>query len=184
MPAALVNNTDAGGQAANKLRGEITTVRNLSTLTNDSAAVMGQLVGKVKIDFGDMNKEQAKGLYDLNLNSLKALEGQQAEALSLDTDSGRVSSASLNTELKLSRHLVKELERQFGFKKPEDRYDQSMVFVDLNKKILSDLQLQMNQALDINTDAGRVSAASLRNEIGTTKSMIGFWTETAQFWKP
>jgi hypothetical protein len=184
MPAALVINTDAGGQAANKLRGEITTVRNLSTLTNDSAAVMGQLVGKVKIDFGDMNKEQAKGLYDLNINSLKALEGQQAEALSLDTDSGRVSSASLNTELKLSRHLVKELERQFGFKKPEDRYDQSMVFVDLNKKILSDLQLQMNQALDINTDAGRVSAASLRNEIGTTKSMIGFWTETAQFWKP
>ena len=42
----------------------------------------------------------------------------------------------------------------------------------------------MDVALDIGTEAGRISAAALRSEIGVTKSMIGFWTESANFWKP
>ena len=75
---------------------------------------MGQLVDKVQIDFGVMNEEQAKALYDYKLNSLVDLENQQSEALALDSDAARMSSADLNTNLKLGRHVVKELERQFG----------------------------------------------------------------------
>jgi hypothetical protein len=147
---------------------------------------MTQLADKVQIDFGDISEEQAKGLYDLNLNSLQDLESQQAVALELNTDAGRISTAALNTELKLGRHVAKELERQFGFEKDDvlpERHEQSKTFVDLNKDILKDLEAQMNVALGIDTDAGRISAANLRTEITTTKSLIGFWTETAKFWK-
>ena len=186
MSEALANDTDAGRLSASQLRGEITTTKNLLTLRNDSADVMGQLVDKVQIDFGDISEEQAQELYNLNLNSVTDLENQQSEALSLDTDAGRISSAVLNTELKLSRHVAKELERQFGFEKDDvlpERHEQSKFFVDLNKNISKDLEAQMNVALAIDTDAARLSAAALRAEIGTTKSMIGFWTETAKFWK-
>jgi hypothetical protein len=187
MLEALANDTDAGRQSASAIRSELTTTKNLLTLTNDSADVMGKLVDKVQIDFGDVSKEEAKGLYDLSLNSLTDLENQQSEALAFDTDAGRMNSAALNTELKLSRHVVKELERQFGFEKDDvlpERHEQSKFFVDLNKDILKDLEAQMNEALAIDTEAGRISAASLRTEIGVTKNMIGFWTETANFWKP
>ena len=186
MSEALANDTDAGRLSASQLRGEITTTKNLLTLQNDSADVMGQLVDKVQIDFGDISEEQAQELYNLNLNSVTDLENQQSEALSLDTDAGRISSAVLNTELKLSRHVAKELERQFGFEKDDvlpERHEQSKFSVDLNKNISKDLEAQMNVALAIDTDAARLSAAALRAEIGTTKSMIGFWTETAKFWK-
>jgi hypothetical protein len=41
----------------------------------------------------------------------------------------------------------------------------------------------MKEALAIDSDAARISAGSLRSEINTTKGMLGFWTETAKFWK-
>jgi len=187
MSEALTNDTDAGRISASAIRSEISTTKNTLTLTNDSADVMGQLVDKVQIDFGDTNKEQAKALYDTTLSTLTDLENQQSETLFIGTDASRMSSAALNTELKLSRHVAKELERQFGFEKDDvlpERHEQSKAFVDLNKDILKDLEAQMKEALAVDTDAGRISAANLRTEITTTKSMIGFWTETAKFWKP
>jgi hypothetical protein len=186
MSEALSLDTDAGRVSSAALRTEITTTKNTLTLTNDSADVMGQLVDKVQIDFGDMNAERAKLLYDTTLNTLTGLENQQSEALALDTDASRTSSAALNTELKLSRHVAKELERQFGFEKDDvlpERHEQSKFFVDLNKNILKDLEAQMKEALAIDSDAARISAGSLRSEINTTKGMLGFWTETAKFWK-
>lgn len=105
---------DARKILADQITTQITTTKNLLTLNNDSADVMGQLVDKVQIDFGVMNEEQAKALYDQKLNSLVDLENQQSEALALDSDAARMSSADLNTNLKLGRHVVKELERQFG----------------------------------------------------------------------
>jgi hypothetical protein len=42
----------------------------------------------------------------------------------------------------------------------------------------------MLKALNDDTDAGRISAADLRKEIGTTKNLIEFWRENAKFWKP
>ncbi|MBU6197860.1 MAG: DUF1521 domain-containing protein [Cyanobacteria bacterium REEB446] len=170
------------------LRTELTNTKNLLTLQNGAAGLMGQLVDKVQIDFGDMSKEQAKALYDYKLNSLVDLENQQSEALTLNTDAGRRSATALNVELKLDRHVAKELERQFGFEKDDvlpERHEQSKFFVDLNKNILKDLEAQMKEALAMEpTEAGRISVGSLRNEINTTKGMLDFWTETAKFWKP
>jgi hypothetical protein len=181
---ALSLDTAAGGVSSAALTKEIATTKNLLTLQGDATGVMGQLVDKVQIDFGDMNKEQAKLLYDTTLNTLGDLENQQSTALSLDTGAGEISTYALNLEVKLEKHVVEELERQFGFEKPETRYEQSKSFVDLNKNVLKDLEAQMDVALDIGTEAGRISAAALRSEIGVTKSMIGFWTESANFWKP
>jgi hypothetical protein len=67
---------------------------------------------------------------------------------------------------------------------PVVRFAQMEFFQDLNQDILVDLENQMTEALAVDTDAGRRSAANLRTEITTTKSMIAFWTETANFWKP
>ena len=181
---ALSLDTAAGGVSSAALTKEIATTKNLLTLQGDATDVMGQLVDKVQIDFGDISEEQAKLLYDTSLNTLGDLENQQSTALSLDTDAGTVSTYALNLEVKLERHVVEELERQFGFEKPETRYEQSMSFVDLNKHVLSDLEAQMKVASAIDTEAGTVSATALSTEIGVTKSLISFWTETANFWKP
>ncbi|MFM7457946.1 MAG: calcium-binding protein [bacterium] len=147
----------------------------------------GERITIDQIDFGDISKEQAKELYNGTLNSVVDLEAQQSDALALNTDAGRTSSAALNTELKLSRHVAKELERQFGFEKDDvfpNRYDQSKFFVDLNEGLLKDLKAQMGEALKIDSQAGRVAAAALRTEITNAKSLIAFWRETASFWKP
>jgi hypothetical protein len=186
MNEALAVDTDGGRIAATALRTELTTTKNLLNLTRGATSLMGQLVDKVQIDFGDMSKEQAKALYDSKLTSLTDLEAQHSEALTLNTDAGRIGATASNVELKLDRHVAKELERQFGFEKDDvlpERHEQSKFFVDVNKRILKDLEAQMIQALAVDTDAGRISAANLRTEITTTKSMIGFWRETAKFWK-
>jgi hypothetical protein len=183
---SLTIDTDAGRQSARGISNEITTTKNLLTLQNGATSLMGQLVDKVQIDFGDMSKEQAKALYDSKLTSLTDLEAQHSEALTLNTDAGRIGATASNVELKLDRHVAKELERQFGFKKGDvlpERDEQSKFFVDVNKSILKDLEAQMIQALAVDTEAGRISAAALRTEITTTKSLIGFWRETAKFWK-
>jgi hypothetical protein len=186
MNEALAVDTDGGRIAATALRTELTTTKNLLNLTRGATSLMGQLVDKVQIDFGDMSKEQAKALYDSKLTSLTDLEAQHSEALTLNTDAGRIGATASNVELKLDRHVAKELERQFGFEKDDvlpERHEQSKFFVDLNESILKDLEAQMIQALAVDTDAGRMSSAALRTEITTTKSLIGFWRETAKFWK-
>jgi hypothetical protein len=183
---SLTIDTDAGRQSARGISNEITTTKNLLTLQNGATSLMGQLVDKVQIDFGDMSKEQAKALYDSKLTSLTDLEAQHSEALTLNTDAGRIGATASNVELKLDRHVAKELERQFGFEKDDvlpERHEQSKFFVDVNKSILKDLEAQMIQALAVDTEAGRMSSAALRTEITTTKSLIGFWRETAKFWK-
>jgi hypothetical protein len=187
LSEALRIDTDEGRVSAAALEEELGNSDKLTEVTNDSSDLVGQLVDKVQIDFGDINQDQAKFLYEMNLDNTADFENQQSEALALDTDAGRSNSASLNIEIKITKHVVKELERQFGFNKEEvfpERYEQSKFFIDLNNKVLSDLEGQMSEAVNVDTDAGRVSAAALRTEIGVTKNLLKFWTETANFWKP
>jgi hypothetical protein len=66
---------------------------------------------------------------------------------------------------------------------PSVRHAQCEFFVELNQDILTDLENQMSEALAIDTDAGRISAAALRTELTTTKSLLGFWRNEASFWK-
>ena len=187
LTVALSIDTEAGRISAAAIRQELAITDKLTEVNGDSLDVMNQLVGKTQIDFGDINQDQAKFLYGLNLDIVTDLENQTSEALAIDTDAGRISFAALNTEMKVTKHVVSELERQFGFNKEDvfpERYEQSKYFIDFNKDVLSGLEGQMAVALGINTDAGRISAAALRTEIGTTKSLLKFWTETANFWKP
>ena len=187
LTVALSIDTEAGRISAAAIRQELATTDKLTEAYGDSSDVMNQLVDKTQIDFGGINQDQAKFLYDLNLEQAADLENQTSEALAIGTDAGRISFAALNTEMKVTKHVVSELERQFGFNKEDvfpERYEQSKYFIDFNKDVLSGLEGQMAVALGINTDAGRISAAALRTEIGTTKSLLKFWTETANFWKP
>ncbi|MBU6197385.1 MAG: hypothetical protein KGO93_07475 [Cyanobacteria bacterium REEB446] len=66
---------------------------------------------------------------------------------------------------------------------PSVMHAQCEFYVELNQDILSDLEMQMNDALGLNTDAGRVSAAALRIDLSAAKSLLGFWRNEAQFWK-
>jgi hypothetical protein len=184
---ALSIDTAAGRVSAAAIRQELATSHKHTEVHDDSLDVMNELIDKTQIDFGNITKDQAKFIYGLNLDIAVDLENQQSKALGIDTDAGRVSSAGLNSELKTTKHVVSELERQFGFNKEDvfpERYDQSRFFIDLNKDILSDLEGLMLKALNDDTDAGRISAADLRKEIGTTKNLIEFWRENAKFWKP
>ena len=187
LTVALSIDTDAGRASAAALRQELAITDKLTEVNGDSLDVMNQLVAKTQIDFGGINQDQAEFLYETNLDIATDLENQQAQALEIGTDAGRISSQALNTDMKITKHVVSELERQFGFNKEDvspERYEQSKFFIDLNKDVLSDLEAQMAVALSIDTDAGRISAAALRTEIGTTKSLLKFWTESANYWKP
>ena len=184
---ALSIDTAAGRISAAAIRQELATTDKLTEVNGDSLDVMNQLIDKTQIDFGGINKDQAAFLYGFNLDIITDLQSQQAQALEIDTDAGGVSSQALNSEMKITKHVVSELERQFGFNKENfspERHEQSQFFIDLNNNILSDLEGQMAVALSIDTEAGRISAAALRTEISTTKSSLKFWTETANFWKP
>ena len=66
---------------------------------------------------------------------------------------------------------------------PSVRHSQCEFFVELNQDIATDIENQISEALAIDTDAGRISAAALRTELTTTKSLLGFWRSEAQFWK-
>jgi hypothetical protein len=66
---------------------------------------------------------------------------------------------------------------------PSVRHAQCEFYVELNQDVLTDLETQMSEALAIDTDAGRVSAAAVRTELTTVKSLLGFWRNEAQFWK-
>lgn len=187
LTVALSLNTAAGRESAAAIRQELAITDKLTEANSDSLDVMNQLVAKTQIDFSDISQDQAKFLYGLSLYLVTDLENQTSEALAIGTDAGKISSQALNNEMKITKHVVSELERQFGFNKEDvfpERYEQSKFFIDLNNNILSDLEGQMAVALSIDTDAGRRSAAALRTEISTTKSSLKFWTETANFWKP
>jgi hypothetical protein len=176
--------TDTAATPAATPAATTTAATTTATTAAATTTASADITDEVQIDFGDITKDQAKELYDTNLADLKKFEGQQSVAMELNTDAGKISTAALNTDIELGRHVVEELERQFGFEKPEGRYAETMTLANSNKTILSDLEAQMNVASSIDTDAGRLSAATLRTEIATTKSMIGFWTEAANFWKP
>jgi hypothetical protein len=187
LTVALSIDTEAGRISAAAIRQELAITDKLTEVNGDSLDVMNQLIGKTQIDFGNITQEQAKFLYETNLDITTDLENQQSQALEIDTDAAKISSHALNTEMKITKHVVSELERQFGFNKEDvfpERYEQSKFFIDLNNDVFSDLEGQMAVALSIDTDAGRVSAAALRTEIGITKNLLKFWTETANFWKP
>jgi hypothetical protein len=66
---------------------------------------------------------------------------------------------------------------------PAVKHAECEFFVELNQDLVADLDSQMADALAINTDAGRVSAAAVRTEITIAKSLLGFWRNEAQFWK-
>ena len=66
---------------------------------------------------------------------------------------------------------------------PSVRHAQCEFFIELNQDILTDLENQMSEMLAIDTEDGRISAAALRTELTTTKSLLGFWRNEAQFWK-
>ncbi|MFM7458450.1 MAG: hypothetical protein ACKO3R_07315 [bacterium] len=66
---------------------------------------------------------------------------------------------------------------------PAVRHGQCEFFVELNQDALTDLENQMSEMLAIDTKDARISAAALRIEITTVKSLLGFWRNEAQFWK-
>ena len=66
---------------------------------------------------------------------------------------------------------------------PSVRHAQCEFFVELNQDLLTDLENQMSEALAIDDADGRISAAALRTELTTTKSLLGFWRNEAAFWK-
>ena len=102
------NNIDGGSLSVSSLSNEITTTRNLFILQNSADSLMGQLVDKVQIDFGDISKEEAQGIYDKTLKFLPS----------------GMSKGALETEVRLSGHVLKELERQFGCENSTDNYVQ------------------------------------------------------------
>ncbi len=185
MSEALTLDTEAGRNSATALRNEINTTKELLGISQDGEEFMAGLSDKVQIDFGDMSEEEAKTYYETSLNSYVDLENQQNEALSLNTEAGRISSAALRTEMGLTGHIIKELERQYGFDKEEvmpERAGQAETLSEFNTLVLGDLEAQMGEALAIDTEAGRASAASLRGEIATTQKLIAFWDKSAEFW--
>jgi hypothetical protein len=66
---------------------------------------------------------------------------------------------------------------------PAVRHAQCEYYVELNQDLVADLETQMSDALEIKTDAGRLSAAALRIQLTTYKSLLGFWRNEAAFWK-
>jgi hypothetical protein len=102
------NNIDGGSLSVSSLSNEITTTRNLFILQNSADSLMGQLVDKVQIDFGDISKEEAQGIYDKTLKFLPS----------------GMSKGALEIEVRLSGHVLKELERQFGCENSTDNYVQ------------------------------------------------------------
>ena len=139
---------------------------------------MDKLADKVQIDFGDMSPNQAKEFYNSQLNSLIDLEDQQYIDLEdqKPTDDARIS-------INLTRHVVKELERQFKFKKIDvfpnnERHPESINHLRVNQDMLKVQENQLEETSALDTEA----EAALRNQIGITQNMIAFWTETAKFW--
>lgn len=75
------------------------------------------------------------------------------------------------------------LKMEFKPVNPAVKHSECEFYVELNQFILADLEMQMNDALAIDSDAGRVSAGALRTDITITKSLLGFWRNEASFWK-
>lgn len=185
MSFLLLDDTEDGRNSVAALRNEIAMTEELRNISLDGEEFMAGLSDKVQIDFGDMSEEEAKAYYETSLNNYVDLENQQTEALSLNTEAGRISSAALRTVMAQTGHIVKELERQYGFDKEEvmpERAEQADTMLDQNTSQLEDLQAQMSAALAIDTEAGRVSAATLRYEIATTQKLVAFWEKSAEFW--
>lgn len=66
---------------------------------------------------------------------------------------------------------------------PSVRHAQCEFFVELNQDILTELENDLSEMLAIDTDAAAASAAALRIELTTTKSLLGFWRTESSFWK-
>lgn len=66
---------------------------------------------------------------------------------------------------------------------PSVRHAQAELYVELNQDLVSDLEMQVHDALAIEGDAAKVAAAALRIQLSVHKSLLGFWRNEASFWK-
>ena len=66
---------------------------------------------------------------------------------------------------------------------PSVRHAQAELYVELNQDLVSDLEMQVHDALAIEGDAAKVAAAALRIQLSINKSLLGFWRSETQFWK-
>ena len=182
---ALTLDTEAGRLSAATLRNEIDITKELLGISREGEEFMAGLSDKVQIDFGDMSEEEALNNYKVNLANYASLEDQQAEALSLNSEAGRISSAALRQDMALTGHVLKELERQYGFNDEdfkEELSGRADSMLSTETQNLTNLQAQMAEALAIDTEAGRVSAAALRAEIAATQRLITHWEKSSEFW--
>jgi len=149
-------------------------------------------------DFMPDRAEQAEFIADLNGDEiLPDLQNQMSEALAINTDAGRMSAAALRTEISITKKLEDFWNNRADYWNGDDisapklnvsdvgaeRASQASFFVDFNRAMLPDLEAQLSVAQGLNTEAGRQTAQSLRNEISITKSLLEFWQSRADYWE-
>jgi hypothetical protein len=187
MSAALAIDTEAGRQSVANLRTEMKTTAQQFKLGNGASELTNGLINKVQIDFGNIGKEQAKSLYQINLENLAEAEVKYSEGIATGNPEEREVLPQITAlgEMRTTQHVISELERQYGFKRQDllpERALQAGFFVELNNDVLADLKNQMSESLTIDSDAGRISSAALRTEINITKKQKDFWSNRADYW--
>jgi|688.fasta_scaffold00007_115 hypothetical protein len=188
MSAALAIDTDAGRQSVANLRTEMKTTAQQFKLDNGASELMNGLINKVQIDFGNIDKEQAKSLYQINLENLVEAEVKYSQGIAtgnFEERRGVLPQITALGEMRTTQHVISELERQYGFKRQDllpERALQAEFIVELNNDALADLKNQMSESLTIDSEAGRISSAALRIEINLVKKDKDFWSNRADYW--
>ncbi|MEB3314770.1 MAG: hypothetical protein VKK32_00950 [Candidatus Melainabacteria bacterium] len=187
MSAALAIDTDAGRQSVANLRTEINITKQEIKLNNGASELTNGLLNKVQIDFGNIGKEQAKSLYQINLENLVEAEVKYSQGIASNFEERRGVLPPITAlgEMRTTQHVISELERQYGFKRKDllpERALQAGFLVELNDDILADLKNQMSESLTIDSDAGRISSAALRTEINLVKKDKDFWSSRVDYW--
>ena len=188
MSAALAIDTDAGRQSVANLRTEMKTTAQQFKLDNGASELMNGLINKVQIDFGNIDKEQAKSLYQINLENLVEAEVKYSQGFAtgnFEERRGVLPQITALGEMRTTQHVISELERQYGFKRQDllpERALQAEFIVELNNDALADLKNQMSESLTIDSEAGRISSAALRIEINLVKKDKDFWSNRADYW--
>jgi hypothetical protein len=187
MSVALAIDTEAGRQSVANLKTEMKIIEQQLKLDNGASELTNSLINKVQIDFGNIGKEQAKSLYQINLENLAEAEVKYIEGIAIYIPEEREVLPQITAlgEMRTTQHVISELERQYGFKRQDilpERALQAGFFVELNNDVLADLENQMSESLTIDSDAGRISSAALRTEINVTKKLKDFWSNRADYW--
>ena len=129
------------------------------------------------------NDQEAQEYFNQNLDIHGDLNNQLNGFLSLNTDLARASAIEINVEKKFTEGILLGIAENFNLDIDTSSQEaQSQRNLDLNNNINGNLENQLNQFLQLDTDLARASAADIRVEMGIANNIINNEQETLNFY--